>query len=84
MDRPKMISRVSARRERLGGHAGVALMSFTQGFLGVDWGTSNRRAYHIGPDGRLLAEHEDDKGILAWLLSLLGVRRAAGSRRAAR
>lgn len=33
-------------------------------FLGIDWGTSNRRAYVIGPQGDLIRKHEDDLGIL--------------------
>lgn len=36
--------------------------------LGIDWGTSNRRAYLVGRDGhgkRLLATHSDDQGALA-------------------
>lgn len=33
--------------------------------LGIDWGTSNRRAYLIDQSGACLAEHEDDQGMLA-------------------
>jgi 2-dehydro-3-deoxygalactonokinase len=33
--------------------------------VGVDWGTSNRRAYLIDQSGACLAEHEDDQGMLA-------------------
>jgi len=33
--------------------------------LGIDWGTSNRRAYLIDPSGACLAEHEDNQGMLA-------------------
>ncbi|MRW83149.1 2-dehydro-3-deoxygalactonokinase [Pseudoduganella sp. FT26W] len=33
--------------------------------LGIDWGTSNRRAYLIAPSGACLAEHEDGQGMLA-------------------
>jgi 2-dehydro-3-deoxygalactonokinase len=33
--------------------------------LGIDWGTSNRRAYLVDRDGRLLATHSDDQGALA-------------------
>jgi 2-dehydro-3-deoxygalactonokinase len=33
--------------------------------LGVDWGTSNRRAYLIDQDGACIAEHEDGQGMLA-------------------
>jgi 2-dehydro-3-deoxygalactonokinase len=33
-------------------------------FLAVDWGTTNRRGYVVGADGKVLREHEDDRGIL--------------------
>lgn len=33
--------------------------------LGVDWGTSNRRAYLIDQQGNCLAEYDDDQGMLA-------------------
>lgn len=33
--------------------------------LGIDWGTSNRRAWWLGPAGTVLAEHADDQGLLA-------------------
>ncbi|MBV7537059.1 2-dehydro-3-deoxygalactonokinase [Duganella sp. sic0402] len=33
--------------------------------LGIDWGTSNRRAYLIDQSGACLAEHEDSQGMLA-------------------
>jgi 2-dehydro-3-deoxygalactonokinase len=36
-----------------------------QQLLGIDWGTSNRRAYLVGRDGACLATHEDDQGMLA-------------------
>jgi len=32
--------------------------------LGIDWGTSNRRAYVLGKDGEFLGRHEDNAGIL--------------------
>lgn len=32
--------------------------------LGIDWGTSNRRAYVLDKDGGLLYRHEDNAGIL--------------------
>jgi 2-dehydro-3-deoxygalactonokinase len=32
--------------------------------LGVDWGTSNRRAYLVDKDGACIATHEDDQGML--------------------
>ena len=31
--------------------------------IAVDWGTSNRRAYLMGPDGTVLDRMEDDKGV---------------------
>jgi 2-dehydro-3-deoxygalactonokinase len=40
-------------------------MRWSEGFIAVDWGTTNRRAYLIGPDGERLDEMEDDLGILA-------------------
>lgn len=40
-------------------------MRFAEGFIAVDWGTTNRRAYEVGADGAQGAEFEDDKGILA-------------------
>ena len=36
-----------------------------QQLLGIDWGTSNRRAYLIDATGDCLATHEDDQGMLA-------------------
>jgi 2-dehydro-3-deoxygalactonokinase len=33
--------------------------------VGIDWGTSNRRAYLIDQNGACLAEHEDGQGMLA-------------------
>jgi len=32
--------------------------------LGIDWGTSNRRAYVLSPEGELIRQHSDDGGIL--------------------
>lgn len=40
-------------------------MGWTEGFIAVDWGTTNRRGYRIGADGVMTAEFEDDRGILA-------------------
>lgn len=40
-------------------------MRVTGGFIAVDWGTTNRRAYLVDASGTLLRESEDDKGILA-------------------
>jgi 2-dehydro-3-deoxygalactonokinase len=33
--------------------------------LGIDWGTSNRRAYLLERGGRCLAQHQDGQGMLA-------------------
>lgn len=33
--------------------------------LGIDWGSSNRRAYLIDRDGQVLSRHSDDRGMLA-------------------
>lgn len=33
--------------------------------LGIDWGTSNRRAWWLSSAGAVLAEHADDQGLLA-------------------
>ena len=40
-------------------------MHWAEGLIAVDWGTTNRRAWRLGPDGAVAAEMEDDKGILA-------------------
>ena len=40
-------------------------MGWSEGFIAVDWGTTNRRGYLLGPDGALLDEMEDDQGILS-------------------
>ncbi len=40
-------------------------MRWADGFIAVDWGTTNRRAYLIDPDGKMSDEMEDDQGILA-------------------
>ena len=40
-------------------------MRWADGFIAVDWGTTNRRAYSIGPDGKQTDEFEDAKGILS-------------------
>jgi 2-dehydro-3-deoxygalactonokinase len=41
------------------------MMGWREGFIAVDWGTTNRRAYLIGGGGALEGEMEDDQGILA-------------------
>jgi 2-dehydro-3-deoxygalactonokinase len=40
-------------------------MHWTEGFIAVDWGTTNRRGYLIDADGRMTREVEDDQGILS-------------------
>jgi 2-dehydro-3-deoxygalactonokinase len=40
-------------------------MDWADGFIAADWGTTNRRAYLVGPDGALQDEMEDGKGILS-------------------
>ena len=35
------------------------------GCIAVDWGTSNRRAWALGPQGEILQQRADDKGLLA-------------------
>jgi 2-dehydro-3-deoxygalactonokinase len=41
-------------------------------FLAVDWGTTNRRGYVVGADGRVLREQEDGLGILEVAASGIG------------
>lgn len=40
-------------------------MDLSRGFVAVDWGTTNRRAWHVLPDGRVAEEAEDGLGILS-------------------
>jgi 2-dehydro-3-deoxygalactonokinase len=40
-------------------------MGWSEGFIAVDWGTTNRRAYLIGPGGERQGEMEDELGILS-------------------
>lgn len=40
-------------------------MRWEDGYIAVDWGTTNRRAYLIGPNGECTAEFEDAKGVLS-------------------
>jgi 2-dehydro-3-deoxygalactonokinase len=40
-------------------------MRWAEGFIAADWGTTNRRAYLVGGDGRCTQEFEDGKGILS-------------------
>ena len=39
--------------------------SWNEGFIAVDWGTTNRRGYLIDAGGRMTDEMEDDRGILS-------------------
>lgn len=40
-------------------------MDRSEGYIAVDWGTTNRRAWRLEPGGAVEGEMEDDKGILA-------------------
>lgn len=40
-------------------------MNWANGFVAVDWGTTNRRAYRIDPDGACVEEFADGNGILS-------------------
>ena len=40
-------------------------MRWSEGFIAVDWGTTNRRAYVVDGDGRQGPEMEDGKGVLS-------------------
>ena len=40
-------------------------MRWAEGFIAVDWGTTNRRGYLMADGGRMTDEMEDDQGILA-------------------
>jgi 2-dehydro-3-deoxygalactonokinase len=40
-------------------------MRWTEGFIAVDWGTTNRRAYSIDSSGKRLDEFEDNRGVLS-------------------
>jgi 2-dehydro-3-deoxygalactonokinase len=39
-------------------------MRWAEGFIAVDWGTTNRRAYRLDSSGRCVDEFEDDRGVL--------------------
>jgi 2-dehydro-3-deoxygalactonokinase len=43
----------------------VARMRWAEGFIAVDWGTTNRRAYRIDTSGTCVDQFEDDKGVLS-------------------
>lgn len=40
-------------------------MAWRQTYIAVDWGTTNRRAYAVDADGRVVDRFEDDRGLLA-------------------
>jgi 2-dehydro-3-deoxygalactonokinase len=40
-------------------------MRWTEGFIAVDWGTTNRRAYRLDASGKCVDEFEDHKGVLS-------------------
>ena len=40
-------------------------MRWADGFIAVDWGTTNRRAYLIDSSGKQVDEFEDHKGVLS-------------------
>ena len=40
-------------------------MNWAEGFIAVDWGTTNRRAYRLSSGGELSDEMEDGLGILS-------------------
>ncbi|MBB6227775.1 2-dehydro-3-deoxygalactonokinase [Polymorphobacter multimanifer] len=40
-------------------------MHWRDGYIAVDWGTTNRRAWHVAPDGQIVAQFDDDIGIMA-------------------
>jgi 2-dehydro-3-deoxygalactonokinase len=41
----------------------MSMADWSSGFIAVDWGTTNRRAYLLGADGSVLADFEDDLGV---------------------
>jgi 2-dehydro-3-deoxygalactonokinase len=43
----------------------VGDMRWPEGFIAVDWGTTNRRAYRLDGSGKCVDEFEDDKGVLS-------------------
>jgi 2-dehydro-3-deoxygalactonokinase len=44
---------------------GQKSMRWADGFIAVDWGTTNRRAYLIDGSGQCTNEFEDRKGVLS-------------------
>ena len=54
----------------------------TMEFIAVDWGTTNRRIFHIAADGALLSRGADDRGILGsrdFPAEIAALRREAGA-----
>jgi 2-dehydro-3-deoxygalactonokinase len=43
--------------------ATMSMADWSSGFIAVDWGTTNRRAYLLSPSGAVLADFEDDYGV---------------------
>ena len=43
----------------------MGAMRWSDGFIAVDWGTTNRRAYRLDSAGNCVNQFEDDRGILA-------------------
>ena len=41
------------------------MADWSQGYIAVDWGTTNRRAYLLSPSGERRADFEDDLGVTA-------------------
>jgi 2-dehydro-3-deoxygalactonokinase len=40
-------------------------MAWRQGYIAVDWGTTNRRAYAVDGAGQVVGQFEDERGLLA-------------------
>jgi 2-dehydro-3-deoxygalactonokinase len=64
--------RPAGKKENLGGSqvglprfSAMKSMRWADGFIAVDWGTTNRRAYLIDSAGKQAREFEDGKGILS-------------------
>ena len=58
-------------------------MRWSDGYIAIDWGTTNRRAYAVGRDGRLTDSIEDDCGIMkvpsgGFPAALAGIRERLG------
>lgn len=60
-------------------------MRWPDGFIGVDWGTTNRRAYLIDSSGKKAGDFEDGKGVLSvpsggWAAALAEIREKLGDK----